>query len=403
MKDGKKTGIWWIMSALLAVCVIGWYIGELLGVRLIFAICAIAAVLATGYLLTKEYDVRKNESAERFADVLNSVERVAEQARQDTLTSTKRSEQLYARVMEELDAIQSQVVDAQDRLTSCVSDTAGASVERLNGQMDQVAKQISHVSEQIDKNATVMEQKLEKSGVDSTAKIDKLAQQAVEQTQSIIKTVDKNAIAMEQRLEKSERDNAAKIDKLTQQVVGQTQSIIKIVDKNEQTRQKDATDTNNALEAMCGSFENAVAAYQELENRMAALEQQNIHLQQLTTLIGTVRSDIAMINEIRGFVDEQKAGKKVRIVRDDENKVVVENLMNSDGVRIEKSKMYRDKKLVFEAEFNEVGKMVLSRSYDKKGNLDTEVSYAPDDHGKPTIRDVAKEVFSGIKKNTKRK
>jgi len=126
-----------------------------------------------------------------------------------------------------------------------------------------------------------------------------------------------------------------------------------------------------------------------------------ISMQQLTTLIGTVRSDIAVINEIRGFSEEAKLGRKVRIVRDDENKIVVENLMNSDGVRIEKSKMYRDKQLVFEAEFNSMGKMEMSRSYDKNGDLDTEVTYATDDYGRPTLREIAQEKISGFMKMVK--
>ena len=151
------------------------------------------------------------------------------------------------------------------------------------------------------------------------------------------------------------------------------------------------------MSAIASSFENAEAAYREMEIQMEALKQQNIHLQMLTTMIGTTRSDVALLNEVRGFVQEQKAGRKIRLIRDDEHGVVVENLMNSDGVRIEKSMMYQNKKLVFEASFDALGKMQESRSYGENGELSTVVTYDKESRGLPKLRDMADMAMEKLK------
>ena len=185
------------------------------------------------------------------------------------------------------------------------------------------------------------------------------------------------------------------LSKQNDELKAKTNEIKNAVTINEHARKEDTARTAQNLKGIANSFKNAVEAYQEMERRRASLEQQNVHLQMLTTTIGTVRSDIATINEVKGFVAEAKAGRKIRITRDDENKVVVESLMDSNGVRIEKSKMYRNKQLAFEAIFDSAGKMIMSRSY-SNGELSTEVTYAPENNGYPTIRDMVKEKVSGV-------
>jgi len=238
-----------------------------------------------------------------------------------------------------------------------------------------VTELLEAVSRKIDAAATETSNSISESRQAIQADLNSLSAQFAD----VLRKIDASTTATSNNINESKQTLQARIDRLGKDC------------------QTSLNEMDASLEAIGKSFENSVEAYHELEIRMAALEQQNVHLQHLTTLVGTVRSDIAVINEIRGFAKEAKEGRKVRIVRDDENKIVVENLMNSDGIRIERSKMYRNKLLVFEAEFNDAGQMIASNSYDKDGNLDTKVTYAPSDRGRPTLSEVTKEVYNATK------
>lgn len=350
MKKLNSIGKWWFIASLIIAGIVAWYLSAFFEQPLIFAICAIAVVVAAGYWLTKEQERLDKKESEALGSILTKINVASEERAEENKRTVAKIEDVEKTLSSNIDSFGVQLNDRQDAAEGRTDDLINLLISKN------------------DSNTALLSEKIETANgvlLDVTPNI-----------RSVVNETKDNVMAA--------------ISKLNIQVENESRQIKQTQKTNADKFQKNAEQMIGALDSLGTSFENAVEAYHEMEKRMAALEQQNVHLQHLTTLIGTVRSDIAVINEIRGFVEEHKAGQKVRIVRDDENRIVVENLMNGDGVRILKSKMYNGKNLVFEAEFNEVGKMILSRSYDKKGDLDTEVSYAPNEHGKPTLYDVAK-------------
>lgn len=355
MKKLNNIGKWWSVASLIIACIVAWYLSASFEQPLIFAICAIAVVVAAGYWLTKEQEKLDKKEREALDSILTKIDLESEERIEENKRTAAKIEDIAKTLSSNIDTVGVQLSDQQD-----------AAAERTN---DLINSLIS----KSDTNTALLIKKIET--------VNNVLLDVTPNVRSVVNETKDNVMAA--------------IAQLNTQVEKEASMIKRTQKANADQFQRNAEQMVGSLDSLGDSFENAVEAYQEMEKRMAALEQQNVHLQHLTTLIGTVRSDIAAINEIRGFVDEHKAGQKVRIVRDDENRIVVENLMNGDGVRILKSKMYNEKNLIFEAEFNEVGKMILSRSYDKKGDLDTEVTYALENNGQPTLRDVMKEKIIG--------
>lgn len=156
-----------------------------------------------------------------------------------------------------------------------------------------------------------------------------------------------------------------------------TSDVISKLSEATKSVKNDFTEGNGEVLNVIDNMSTANAeVYNRLSSQIAMLQRQNSHLMMLTTMIGTIRSDIAAINEVKAFKEEHKLGRKIRHVRDDEHGIVIENLMNGDGIRIEKSVMFKNDSLVFEAEFDKSGRMTKSRNYGENTNVYTEITYS---------------------------
>lgn len=336
----KKSVFWWILAAAVIIAVIGWYVATIMEQPVIFAVCAIIAALIGGFCMS-----------------------------QQSKMDSKAQEAILQQMMQSDNEMKAAQYQAKNELGSSVENCAARISQEIADLANQNANENQATQDQVDEAA---------------------------------KALQLDIAALQVELAAVPLDIMAMKDELKQHVEAAQTRINNTLKRNEEARQKDTAEIASVLDSMDESFVVAAESYAYMETRMAALERQNATLQYLTTLMGTVRSDIALINEVRGFKKEFEDGRKVRITRDDANGVVVESLMNGDGVRIEKSKMYIKKKLVFDADFDANGRMVASRCYDDDGDVDTEVTYLPDEKGKANTVDKlmqkAISILKGIKK-----
>ncbi len=239
------------------------------------------------------------------------------------------------------------------RLITCIESNHAEQIDFSKQAADLLARDVQSLSEQIH----IL--------ISSVSNLDDLITTSEKHLSALLND---DIVALSNTMESAAHEQSTHLEQLQ----AKANNIYNAISINENARQDSA---RRIISTLNSTAESVSKVHQEIKLRMAALEQQNTHLQMLTTMIGTVRSDIATINEVKGFTAEVNAGRKVRIARDDEHRIVVESLMNSDGTRIEKSKMYREGQLAFEAEFDAVGRMTLSRSYGNSGSSNTEVYY----------------------------
>lgn len=345
-----------------AFVIVLWYIFQLVNMPAVFALSSAVVVIVAGCLITlgdrEESEVKGNEMSAIKEELIEKLD--------------LNNRDIFAFKTEMLDMFGSHFKD--------VMATIEENSLNINNKLVHIENNLKATADKLESVAIVTATNADKKLAD--VKIEMI--NAVNDSRTnIAKLISENRIASDAKAEqiksgiKKATDIIEEMIEITDSQVEQiVPTLTTVMHKNKKEQSATLVKMNESLGGVASSFENAVEAYQEMENRMALLEQQNIHLQLLTTAIGTVRADIAAINAVKGFVEEHKAGRKIRIVRDDEHGVVVENLMNSDGIGIEKSKMFRGKQLAFEAEFDSSGKMKLSRSYDKNGGIATEVTYS---------------------------
>ena len=364
----ELVGYWWIITLTMVLIVIFGYASYILAMPIIFLLCSTIIILLVGYILSRKekerlisYNLKTNEIIELInclhESTVNKVEGTCV-----SINSVKQS-------IDELRAY----VNRQAAETYALINGVEHSIGELQLYADKQAKEMQIL---IDGNRITIE-----NAKNSTAKLlDELKQQI----ELLATTTQKDIKDFSNKFKEDMSNVQGALAEKTSEVKEKIDQVNQLRKEDKEEYKERMIVLDNNLHNIAHSFANSVEAYQELEMRMVMLEKQNIHLQMLTVLIATVRSDVAAINSVRGFVEEANSGRKIRIVRDDENKIVVENLMDDNGIRIEKSKMYSDDQLVFETEFDTMGRMTVSKSY-SNGELNTEITYTG---STPILKDV---------------
>ncbi len=306
-------------------------------VVMLIGLCA--TVIAAGICTFIRDNIRKAEKEQ----YVNGIKEQNENA------ITECNEKIIQCVVENSESIKADIISSEQHICDAMQQKVLDIIENSTDIYSKFTEALKGYQEETTKKIIDSEKAIENVLANSDIKFERMVESLPKQAQMMMD----NAIA--QKITPEIQKCNASMESLKLDIGKGRSSVIDILNKNS----AELSETQKNIQA-----------------QISILHRQNSHLMMLTTMIGTVRSDIAAINEVRAFKNEHKSGRKVRHVRDDEHGIFIENLMNGDGIRIEKSAMFKNDKLVFEADFDESGRMTRSKNYSENSGTFTEITYS---------------------------
>lgn len=295
----------------------------------------------------KAMEIALSNSETKIERMIESLPKQTQELLDNAITQSK--DNIIQSIADNTESIKADIISSEQHICDALQQKVLDIIENSTEIYSKFTEVLKGYQEETTKKISESEKAIENALANSDIKYERMVESLPKQAQSMLD----NAIA--QKVTPEIQKCNASMESLKLDIGKGRSSVIEILNKN--SAELSETQKN-------------------IQTQISILHRQNSHLMMLTTMIGTVRSDIAAINEVRAFKNEHKSGRKVRHVRDDEHGIFIENLMNGDGIRIEKSAMFKNDKLVFEADFDESGRMTRSKNYSENSGTFTEITYS---------------------------